>query len=380
MISLSSNRRIASNYLLYRGSLLRNAVVEVDSSGKILTVGSCERIDSLAHTEFYSGVLMPAMVNAHCHLELSYLRGAISEQCGFASFGEQMATTRNSFTAEQMALSIARADVEMYNGGVGAVGDISNSDISFDVKRRSAIHYHTFVEHFGLGRNSTDYLQPLLKGANSSLTPHSTYSVSEKAMREIALSGEGPLSIHFMETKAEAELFEGRGTMHEWYAKMGFECDFLHYGSPAERLVKTIPASRSVILVHNVAVSERDIDIVMNHFSSPVYWVLCPRSNRYISGAEPPTALLEAKGLNICLGTDSLCSNHSLSMISEIAALSSAPLLSRLEWATKVGAQALGMSELGSVEIEKRPGLIALSGVDVNSGKIDKNCVVKRIV
>ncbi len=380
MISSNSNRRIASNYLLYRGSLLPNAVVEVDSSGKILTVGSCERIDSLANTEFYSGILMPAMVNAHCHLELSFLRGAISEQCGFASFAEQMATQRTQFSDEQRASAIARADIELYNGGVAAVGDISNSGDSFDVKRHSSIQYRTFVEHFGIARNTTEHLQPLLCEPNTSLTPHSTYSVSEKAMREIALSGDAPLSIHFMETQSEAELFEGRGAMHEWYEKMKFECDFLHYGSPAERIVATIPANREVILVHNTAVSERDIDLIMNHFSANVYWVLCPRSNRYISGAEPPAALLETKGLNICLGTDSLASNHSLSMVKEMAALSSTPLLSRLEWATKIGAKALGIEGIGSIEIDSRPGLISLSGDDVKSGVIDEKSIIKRII
>ncbi len=380
MISSNSNRKIASNYLLYKGSLLRNAIVEIDSTGKIISVGSVESIDSVPYAEFHAGIMIPAMVNAHCHTELSYLRGTITEQCGFASFAEQMRAVRSTFTAEKIASEIARANIDMFNAGISAVGDISNSSDSFAMKRHSPIAYHTFVEHFGLGRNSAEHLYPLLREPHTSLTPHSTYSVQDKVMREIATKGTAPLSIHFMETPSEAELFQGYGSMHEWYEQMHFECDFLQYGSPAERLVASVPASRSVILVHNTAVRERDIDIVMNHFTAPVYWVLCPRSNRYISGAEPPAALLQAKGLNICLGTDSLASNHSLSMVSEMAALNSAPLLARLDWATKIGARALGFEGLGSVEVDTRPGLIVLAGVDVKNEKINDNCVVKRII
>ena len=374
------NRRLASNFLLYKGALMRNGVVEVDSAGRILSVSSAEDIDSLPYTEFFSGIMMPAMVNAHCHLELSYLKGAITERCGFASFAQQMSAVRRTFEPSDIERAITRADLELYNGGVGAVGDISNSSDSFDVKRRSRVYYHTFVEHFGLGRTSADYLEPLLAMEHSSLTPHSTYSVLEAPLRHIAGRGEAPLSIHFMETAAEAELFEGRGEMYEWYQQMGFECDFLHYKSPAQRLVSTIPASRSVMLVHNTAVSEADIDLIMSHFTAPVYWVVCPLSNRYISGAEPPVEMLARKGLNICIGTDSLASNSSLSMLAEIAAMPSLPLAQRLDWATRVGAQALGLDDMGEIEVGKCPGLVVMSGVDVARGEIGDKCMINRII
>lgn len=90
-----------------------------------------------------------------------------------------------------------------------------------------------------------------------------------------------------METPAEAELFEQRGELWEWYRKAGFTCDFLHYGSPARRIVESVPADRSVILIHNCCVNQQDIDLIMNHFTAPVWWCLCPGSNRYISRLVP---------------------------------------------------------------------------------------------
>ncbi len=75
-------RKIASHYLSSRKGLIRNALVEVADDGEILSLGTAENIDSLCGVEFYSGILCPGWVNAHCHLELSYLRGAIGRGHG----------------------------------------------------------------------------------------------------------------------------------------------------------------------------------------------------------------------------------------------------------------------------------------------------------
>ena len=173
-----------------------------------------------------------------------------------------------------------------------AVGDISNGDTTFSVKERSRVAYHTFIEFFGLRLVSADSVRPLLRHPHTSLTPHSLYSVQDAPLRAIAAEGDAPLSVHFMESPAESELFARRGPLWEWYRKVGFTCDFLHYGSPAERLVASVPRDRRVILVHNCCVTQRDIDVVMNHFTASVRWCLCPRSNRYISRLEPPVELL----------------------------------------------------------------------------------------
>ncbi len=377
----SYSRRIASSYLLYRGELLRNGVVEVDAAGKILSVGSVERIDSLCNTEFFAGLMFAGMVNAHCHIELSHLKGVVSEQCGFASFAKQLAQSRNRFTREDVVRAIAQADLDMFNEGVVAVGDISNSSDSMALKAQSSIHYHTFAEHFGLSRSSWEQLEGVLAEPHSSLTMHSTYSVNDSAFRAIASSGElSPLSIHFMETPSERELFERRGEMWEWYNSVGFECDFLHYGSPARRIVECVPSDRSVMLVHNVAVQQADIELIMNHFTAPVYWVVAPRSNRYISGLEPPLELLRSMGLNICVGSDSLSSNHSLSLLEELKALRGVPLVERLEWVTKVGAKALQLDSLGEVEVGRRPSLLVLSGVEFERGEIGEMSRIEKIV
>ena len=150
-----------------------------------------------------------------------------------------------------------------------------------------------------------------------------------------------------------------------WYAERGCRCDFLHYGSPAERLVACVPHDRRVTLVHDCCITQRDIDIVMGHFTAPVWWCLCPRSNRYISGLEPPVELLRRNRLNICLGTDSLASNDRLSVFEEMRMFPGIPLPELLAWAAGGGAQALGMEDaLGEIAPGRRCGLTVISGLD----------------
>lgn len=379
--SVQPFRRIASNLLWTPQGLIRNPLVGVAADGRILSVETCAEPDRSPGTEFYAGVLAPGLVNAHCHLELAYLRGTIPERCGFAGFASAMAQVRERFSAEQRAQAIAAADAAMWQAGIGAVGDISNGDTTFATKSHSRIAYRTFAEFFGLRASSAGHLQPLLRYPHTSLTPHSLYSVQDGPLRAIAAEGDAPLSIHFMESPGEAALFERRGPLWEWYGKAGFTCDFLHYGSPAERLVACVPHDRRVILVHNCCVTQRDIDIVMEHFTAPVWWCLCPRSNRYISGLEPPVELFRSNRLDICLGTDSLASNDYLSVFEEMRMFPGIPLPELLAWAAMGGAQALGMGkEFGEVVPGRRCGLTVVSGLDYDRLCLTPASQIRRIL
>ena len=99
--SAQPSRRIASNLLWTPQGLVRNPLVEVAADGRVLSVRTCSAPDRMPGTEFYSGVLAPGLVNAHCHLELSYLRGAIPEGCGFAGFAGAMGQVRERFGPEE---------------------------------------------------------------------------------------------------------------------------------------------------------------------------------------------------------------------------------------------------------------------------------------
>ncbi len=331
--------------------------------------------------EFYAGMLLPGLINVHCHLELSYLRGAIAQGGGFAAFARSMGEVRGRCTAQERTAAAAAADARMYAAGIEAVGDVANGEEAFAVKERSRIRYRTFAEVYGLKSTTTEAQRPLLRHPRTSLTPHSIYSVQDALFREICAGGDAPLSIHFEETPAEAELFAGQGALREWYERAGFTCDFLGYGSPARRLVASIPPGRSVILVHDCCITQEDIDLIEGHFTTPVRWCLCPGSNRYISRLSPPVALLRRNGAHICLGTDSLASNTGLSLLDEMRLLADqAPLEELLRWATSNGAEALGFDDLGRIAPGYRPGVLLLSGLDWTHRALTPESTLQRLL
>ena len=170
--------------------------------------------------------------------------------------------------------------------------------------------------------------------------------------------------------------------MHKWYEEVGFTCDFLHYGSPARRIVASVPSERSVMLVHNCYITQQVIDTILGHFTAPVYWVLCPRSNRYISGIAPQSVeLLRRNGCNICIGTDSPASNYSLSMLEELKCFQGVPLEELLRWATCNGADALGYGDtLGEIAVGRKCGLVVISGVDTDSMMLTDCATARRIL
>lgn len=380
--AIPSLRRIASHYLLTPSGLRPRPLLTLADDGTVVDVAAWRDLDREAGVEFYAGILLPGMVNAHCHLELSYLRGAIPSGGGFAAFAREMGARRTLFGAEERLRAIAAADARMWHDGVAAVGDVANGESAFAVKERSAIRYRTFAEVFGLQADSTAAVEGLLRHAATSLTPHSTYSVPDALFRKVCGEGDAPLSIHFMESPAEAALYRGEGELAAWYVARGWKCDFLQYGSPAERIVASVPPTRSVLLVHNCCVTQREIDRVMAHFTAPVWWCLCPGSNRYISNLRPPVELLRDNGLNICVGTDSLASNDALSLLDELRLLGEdIPLAERLRWVTSGGAAALGLDgELGAVEPGRRPGVVLLSGVDFSTMRLRPDARTTRLV
>jgi cytosine/adenosine deaminase-related metal-dependent hydrolase len=357
-------RRIAAHYLINCGLITPRPLISVDDAGRIIGVEQWQQLDNLSITEFYSGALSPGFVNAHCHIELSYLRGAIAPGTGFAGFARAIGQVRGGFSMEERERALRAADATMWAEGVQAVGDVVNGDSSYAMKRQSPIRYHSFAELFGL-LSSVEAIAPLLEHPATSPTPHSTYSLQQEAFASVASkAGENPLSIHFMESPDERALYSHAGSLWSWYERMGWQCDFLHYGSPAGRLCSSLDASQRLMLVHNCCIEEEDVAAIESHFHHPVAWVLCPRSNDYISGLRPAFELLRRHRALICLGTDSLASNTSLSILEEIKSLREVPLAERFEWATLGGARALGMDdELGSIEVGKRPGIVLIEGL-----------------
>lgn len=100
----------------------------VRADGRIESVETCAAPDGRPGVEFYAGVLVPGLINVHCHLELSYLRGAIAQGGGFAAFARSIGRVRGQFSEQERTAAIAAADARMWAEGMQAVGDVANGD------------------------------------------------------------------------------------------------------------------------------------------------------------------------------------------------------------------------------------------------------------
>mgnify|MGYP003320028932 CR=1 FL=1 len=105
-------RKIASHYALINGRLERGIVVEVDASGTITDIIYATALDSMAGVEFYPGILTAGFINAHCHLELSYLRGAIAEGLGYGGFASAIGSVRGGYSDQERIHAAEVADAE----------------------------------------------------------------------------------------------------------------------------------------------------------------------------------------------------------------------------------------------------------------------------
>lgn len=364
---------------------LQDGILSFDAEGRLLRIEQTDRIDAQQNVEFYNGALVPGFVNAHCHLELSYLKGRIARGGGLAAFADAIASERGKTSPEERAAAAAYWDCRMFRDGVTAVGDICNGTSTFPLKRKSPVRYHNFVECFGLRAQDFTPMRTVLRectgsGLEGSLTPHSAYSLQDAPFRAVAAESHR-LSVHFMESRSEAELYRARGPLHERNLRERVTIDFAGYGSPAKRILDSVPPDRPLLLVHGTFASRQEIESLAGRFGDRLSWVLCPRSNDYIEGARPPVETLRRAGVRIALGTDSLSSNETLSIVEELKMLRSVPLDEALRWATLGGAEALGIdSWAGSFVPGKRPGAVLLGGIDFRTTTLRDDAFSRRIL
>lgn len=397
---MKTARRIAAPWALAPdATIVPRAIIGFASDGTLTEFQyniSSEQIDSTPCTEYYNGILTPGMTNAHCHLELSNFKGVSPEATGLIGFIQKIVSQRNNFTEEHQRSAAITESRLMWSYGIQAVGDISNGEMSFPAKQQALeqghTYYHTFAEYFGTpsaeqarakyDADTAHIAKAKELGLAITPTPHSTYLVSEKLFDYARESDR--LSIHFLETPAEIELFEQRGAMHDFLMQSGMEPDFLSHGSHVERLIDTLDPETPLLLVHCTQITETEARRLMDHFKDLTF-VLCPRSNYYIERGFPPAEMLLRIGARVALGTDSLASNHSLSIASEIGWLCehnpTLPLATALQWATLGGAAALGLADrFGSFELGKRPGAVLLEGADLRNLTADNTLTSRRLV
>jgi cytosine/adenosine deaminase-related metal-dependent hydrolase len=391
-------QRFSANYVFpVTGNPIRNGIVEVDENGLIKAIidpGSAPV--ELANTEFHNGIIIPGFVNAHCHTELSHLKGKTAKDRGMAEFVKQVKQLRGENTgAAENDTAFALAD--MYRQGTSAVADICNSSVSFEAKNKGPIRFYNLIEVLGLDPTRKEMIWEraqilqLIAEANGqnpvSIVPHSTYTLSKELwdLLQNEFSNQKLISIHFAESKDDIEFSTSNsGQLASVFTSWGLPINSIPAGTPIDIVKTYIPTTAKVLFIHNTYLTEYQLNEVKQHFPN-AYFCFCPQSNLYIENRLPniPDFLSHSEYLTI--GTDSYASSESLSMLEQIQIISANfPLVGFsqiLQWATLNGARALGFeNELGSIEIGKKPGLVLVSPFDFANMKTLSNSKARRLV
>ena len=391
-------RKFSADYIFNGYEMLHKQVLITDAAGTIVDI--INEKESGAEVEKFNGILCPGFVNAHCHLELSHMKGLIPKHTGLVDFILKVINERH-FAADEILAAIETAENEMLQNGIVAVGDICNNTFTIPQKSKGRLLYHNFIEASGFVpafakdrfEKSTLILDEYRSTSNeqrATITPHAPYSVSPEMFEMINdLSNNNLLSIHNQETAAENDFFEkGTGDFLGLYEKLDIDISFFK-PSGKTSLQTWLPyftKEQSIILVHNVCTSSEDLSFIKrttNNQQRTTFFCLCPNANLYISNSLPDVKMLMQYTDNIVLGTDSLASNDQLSILAEIKTLQNCfenlDLTTLLKWATINGSRALQMDDrLGSFEKGKQPGVILID--ELENLQVNDNTSVKRIL
>jgi cytosine/adenosine deaminase-related metal-dependent hydrolase len=382
---------------------VKNGIVIVDNNGLVLeNVIDPDIIDySISDVETHTGFICPGFINSHCHLELSYLKGKMSEHTGLDKFIIELEQIRKGIKEDEKTNAILNAEDEMIHNGIVAIGDISNNNSTFKIKNNSKLYYHTFIESFASNplkaesvyEKALTLFKEIRRNENNnhaSITPHAPYSLSKNLFQKIydfAISTGNIISIHHQESEEENKFFlTNNGGIKEMHALFDVEqFDFCNTGlRPLASIADYIPKHNPLQLVHNTATTDTDIDFATANFKN-LYWCFCPNANLYIEQKLPNVALFYNKKCKITIGTDSLASNNSLSILAEIITLWAnvpyIPLHELLKWATLNGAEFLQISDrFGSIEKGKTPGIILLKNINFEKMQLTRNTKVLPLI
>lgn len=328
------------------------------------------------------GILAPGLINCHCHLELSHLKNVIPPHTGLIEFLCSVVTKRG-FPEEFIQQEIEKAENEMYNNGIVAVGDIGNTADTAGIKSKSHIRWQNFVEVLGFTDEKADEnirqyqavaadMEEKLKTSallhRTALVPHAPYSISPKTFRLInELTKDQVISIHNQEHPAENDLYENGGGEYLRLFKI-FGINKSPFPVTGKNSIRSVLPyfnnGQTIFLVHNTCMKEEDI-VWANEYAAAtglkLVYCLCINANLYIENKVPPIDLFIKHNCHIVLGTDSYSSNWQLSIAKEMEAVQKhfphIPPETVLQWATINGAGALGWNdEIGSFEKGKKPG------------------------
>ena len=329
-------------------------------------------------------VLMPGLINAHCHLDYTDMAGQFAPPKVFADWLKLITEAKSGWSYSDYAQSWLNGAQMLVRTGTTSVADIEAvPQLLPEVWGDTPLRVFSFLEMIGIKghrqpqaivQETVDRIDAL-KGfrGRPGLSPHAPYSTVPELLRlsaQTARRRKWRVTTHLAESVMEFEMFaHGRGEMFDWLQRSGRDMSDCGLGSPVQHLERCGALSERLLAAHANYLDKQDATILAKR---KVHVVHCPRCHFYFHHDPFPLRRLARAGVNVCLGTDSLASVYKtrresveLSLFEEMRALAkNEPSLSVrkiMQMATLNGARALGMSgQIGELSVGSFADLIAL--------------------
>ena len=359
---------------------IENGSVSVEN-GRISYVGP--RRDGGKAIDLRDAILLPGLVNVHCHLELTAMRGFL-EDLDFRRWILRLTSAKRAAMTAESLLDSARAGLEEgIAAGITTYADTCDSGVVIDAMREYGVRGIMYQELFGpdpaqCAASIADFSTKLQRHRPRSSTlvrvgisPHAPYTVSDdlfKAAASLAAREKLPMAIHVAESDVETQLVvEGEGAFADGLRARGIEVR-RRAKSPVALLDSLGVLDHRPLLIHCIRVDADDLTAIASKKARVAH---CPISNAKLGHGIAPLLETLAAGIDVGIGSDSMASNNRMNLLEESRA---ALLMQRarvgthealaaadvLELVTIGGACALGMAdEIGSLEVGKSADLAA---------------------
>jgi cytosine/adenosine deaminase-related metal-dependent hydrolase len=365
-----SNWTVAARWVFpVSGPPISEGVVTIRGR-RIVAVGP--RASRRADVDLGEVAVLPGLVNAHTHLDLTGLRGRCPPSADFTGWLRAVIRHRRSITPEQIEADIREGLAESLRHGTTLLGDIAAQGQSWSILEKAPIRSVVFYELIGLTQARADealesaldwlMIDPTTKRCRPGLSPHAPYSVRLNLLRGAGLLARVmncPLAVHLAESREELELLhQRRGLFVTFLKELGvWDADGLS-ASPEQAMELCGQATEKLFIHGNYLTPSTSLP----PHSTVVY---CPRTHAAFGHTGHPFREMMARGIRVALGTDSLASNPDLSVLAEIRFLRQhhpdVPGDVLLRMATLSGAEALVWADrAGSLEAGKSADLVVV--------------------
>lgn len=324
---------LKSRYLLKDAStVIDNGAVLIDN-GKVKFAGSANDIsnrESCQIIDLGNSAIVPGFVNTHTHLDLTHLHNIIKYNGDFTDWIRQLVDAKKEWTESEYLSSIRSGIKSSLESGTTTVADITRNGLALEELQKSKIRKSLFYELIDFNPDSTestiDNFKNMIRKVKRDdllsigIFPHAPYTVSEELYRRSkAVAEESGFSIatHISETIDEAHfLTRGTGKFISLLRDFDMLKEWKPPGLKPVNYLKNIGfLENGCILVHCNYLKGEEVDHIEESNSTIVF---CPRSHKYFRHKDHPSYKLGNRDINVALGTDSLASNDSLSILDEM--------------------------------------------------------------